>query len=39
VRAQVRRADGAVVGIGNPIWLLRDAPRRAVPTGRDADVS
>jgi hypothetical protein len=39
VRAQVRRADGAVVGIGNPIWLLRDAPRRAVPNGRDADVS
>jgi hypothetical protein len=39
VRAQVRSADGAVVGIGNPIWLLRERPRRGVPTGRDADQS
>ncbi len=39
VRAQVRRADGAIIGIGNPIWLLREHLRRALPTGRDADRS
>jgi hypothetical protein len=34
VRAQVRAADGAVVGVGNPYWLLRTEPAGGVPAAR-----
>jgi len=31
VRTQVRTADGTVIAVSNPLWLLRDAPPRGVP--------
>ena len=34
VRTQVRNASGAVVGLSNPIWLLRTAPPRGIPAAR-----
>jgi hypothetical protein len=37
VRAHVRTDEGAVIGIGNPVWLLRERPREGLPSHRDAD--
>ena len=34
VRSQVRAADGAVVGVSNPVWLLPSDPKRPVPPDR-----
>jgi hypothetical protein len=34
VRAQVRSSAGAIIGIGNPVWLLREAPPGGIPTSR-----
>lgn len=34
VRTQVRAADGAVVAVSNPLWLLRREPPRGVPAAR-----
>ncbi|MCW3813964.1 hypothetical protein ONA91_05785 [Micromonospora sp. DR5-3] len=34
VRTQVRGRDGAIVGVSNPTWLLRQAPPRGVPAAR-----
>lgn len=34
VRAQVRNSTGAIVGVGNPVWLLRDTPPGGIPTRR-----
>ncbi|MEU2614727.1 hypothetical protein ABZ570_24555 [Micromonospora sp. NPDC007271] len=34
VRTQVRGRDGAIVGTGNPVWLLRSAPPRGIPPAR-----
>lgn len=36
VRAQVRNSAGAIVGVGNPVWLLRAPPPGGIPTGRAA---
>ncbi|MFZ0324871.1 MAG: hypothetical protein WAN48_12175 [Actinomycetes bacterium] len=36
VRATVKRADGTVIGSGNPIWLLRQAPPGGIPAARAA---
>jgi hypothetical protein len=35
-RATVRRSDGAIVGAGNPVWLLRSAPSGGIPSSRAA---
>ena len=34
VRAMVRDAAGRIVGIGNPVWLLREDPPGGVPPAR-----
>lgn len=34
VRTQVRDADGTLLGVGNPTWLLRAAPPHGVPAAR-----
>jgi hypothetical protein len=34
VRTQVRNGSGAVVGLSNPIWLLRAAPPHGIPARR-----
>jgi hypothetical protein len=34
VRAMVRDAGGRIVGIGNPVWLLREDPPDGVPRAR-----
>jgi hypothetical protein len=34
VRATVRDATGAVVGAGNPVWLLRSVPSGGIPSAR-----
>ncbi len=34
VRTQVRDAGGTIVGIGNPVWLLRQPPPGGIPTSR-----
>ena len=36
VRVQVRDAEGVVVGLSNPVWLLRDVPATGIPVGRQA---
>jgi hypothetical protein len=33
-RAQVVSSAGALLGSGNPVWLLREQPPVAVPAGR-----
>jgi hypothetical protein len=33
-RVQVVAADGAVIGISNPVWLLRSAPPGGIPAAR-----
>jgi hypothetical protein len=34
VRTQVRAADGAVIALSNPVWLLRAAPPHGIPAAR-----
>ncbi|GAA2342894.1 hypothetical protein [Dactylosporangium salmoneum] len=34
VRVQVRSAAGAVVGVSNPLWVLRKTPKRPIPAVR-----
>ena len=34
VRVQVRSSAGAIIGIGNPIWLLRTVPPGGIPAPR-----
>ncbi len=34
IRAQVRAADGSVVGVGNPCWVLGAEPATGIPTPR-----
>ena len=34
VRTQVRDGRGRVIGLSNPVWLLRKVPRRGIPTSR-----
>jgi hypothetical protein len=34
VRTQVRAADGSVIAVSNPLWLLRKAPAAGVPRHR-----
>jgi hypothetical protein len=34
VRTQVRGRDGEIIGASNPVWLLREAPPRGIPTAR-----
>jgi hypothetical protein len=34
VRAQVHNSNGAIIGIGNPIWLLREQPPNGIPPSR-----
>ncbi|MFI7220663.1 hypothetical protein [Micromonospora maritima] len=34
VRTQVRDRDGAIVGVSNPVWLLREPPPGGVPPAR-----
>jgi hypothetical protein len=34
VRTQVRAADGAVVAVSNPLWLLRRLPHHPIPVRR-----
>lgn len=36
VRTQVLNAAGAVIGLSNPVWLLRAAPPDGIPTPRAA---
>ena len=36
VRAQVRNSAGAIVGVGNPVWLLRNPPPGGIPARRAA---
>ncbi|HET7475575.1 MAG TPA: hypothetical protein VFJ97_06065 [Dermatophilaceae bacterium] len=36
VRTQVRAADGVVIALSNPIWLLRETPPRGIPVARAA---
>ena len=36
VRTQVRNASGAMIGLSNPVWLLRAAPPGGIPTPRAA---
>lgn len=37
VRLQVRDGSGAIVCESNPLWILRESPRRAVPAARVVD--
>ena len=34
LRAMVRAGDGTVIGVGNPVWLLRRAPAGGIPAAR-----
>jgi hypothetical protein len=34
VRTQVRDSRGVIIGIGNPVWLLREPPSSGIPAGR-----
>ncbi|MQA85780.1 MAG: hypothetical protein GEV03_14455 [Streptosporangiales bacterium] len=34
LRVQVRDASGEIVGVGNPVWLLREEPPAGVPSER-----
>jgi hypothetical protein len=34
VRTQVLDASGKVIALSNPVWLLREKPRRAIPDAR-----
>ena len=34
VRAQVVSSAGALLGSGNPVWLLREQPPVAIPAAR-----
>ena len=34
VRTQVLDGNGRVVGLSNPVWLLRGKPQRGIPTAR-----
>lgn len=34
VRTQVRNSTGGIVGIGNPVWLLREPPPTDIPPAR-----
>ena len=34
VRTQVKRSDGTVLAVSNPLWLLRNEPPRGVPASR-----
>ncbi|MET7967167.1 hypothetical protein [Micromonospora sp. NPDC005305] len=34
LRTQVRGRDGEIIGAGNPVWLLRQAPPRGIPIDR-----
>jgi hypothetical protein len=34
VRSQVRAADGTVIGVSNPVWLLPAHPPTGVPEAR-----
>jgi hypothetical protein len=34
VRTQVRNSAGAIIGVGNPVWLLRDQPPGGIPAAR-----
>jgi hypothetical protein len=36
VRTQVRDGSGKVIGLSNPVWLLRATPARGIPTARAA---
>lgn len=36
IRAQVLNAAGATIGIGNPIWLLKEQPPNGIPPSREA---
>jgi hypothetical protein len=36
VRTQVRDSSGAVIGLSNPVWLLRSAPPGGIPPARRA---
>lgn len=36
VRAQVRNQGGRIIGIGNPVWLLREPPAHGIPGARQA---
>ena len=36
VRTQVLNSSGAVVGVSNPVWLLRSAPAGGIPPARAA---
>lgn len=36
VRCQVRDSAGAVVGLSNPVWLLREPPPAGIPAARGA---
>lgn len=36
VRTQVLNASGAVIGLSNPVWLLREAPPGGIPAPRAA---
>ena len=36
VRAQVRSSTGTVIGISNPVWLLRQVPPSGIPVPRRA---
>ncbi len=36
VRVQVRNSAGTIVGVGNPVWLLRAAPPAGIPANRRA---
>lgn len=34
IRSQVRDATGTVVGLSNPVWLLRESPQNGIPAAR-----
>lgn len=34
VRVELRRQDGAVIGFSNPVWILKEQPRNAIPADR-----
>jgi hypothetical protein len=33
-RVQVRSSAGEIIGTGNPVWLLRQAPPSGIPAPR-----
>ena len=34
VRVELRRPDGAVIGFSNPVWILKEQPKNAIPAER-----